>query len=121
MRDVRPGVSRPLNMRLQQLLCRLNGHKLKPDVDYTAPGEIRCLRCGKLFCTIPADEPTPDPPLYDKSYWNGCHGKTRFASREQAEARMARMKSRPDTLHPYPCQHCKGWHLGNYKRRDKRR
>jgi hypothetical protein len=30
---------------------------------------------------------------------------------------MNQFRSRPATLHPYHCEHCGKWHLGNHKQR----
>jgi hypothetical protein len=107
-------------MNLGKIICWLRGCRVRPGLDFTEPGEIRCIRCNKLLSTVPPEDP-PLAPIYDKSYTNGCRDKTRFASQEEADARMDRMKVRPATLHSYHCEHCQGWHLGNSKVRDKRR
>ena len=83
-------------------------------------GVIRCVRCGCVLSESQA-EPEIDPALLqDKSFVNGCLSKTRFPKREACEARMLRMKVRPETLHGYPCQHCGNWHLGNRRKRRRR-
>jgi hypothetical protein len=102
---------------LKRLLCRLFRHKMKLPDDLSQLQVIRCLRCKAVLSTISADPEIPANLLADMSFTNGCMNKTRFASHEQAKNRMARMKSRPATLHPYFCHHCKGFHLGNTKKR----
>ena len=92
------------------ILCGLYKHKIA-DADLNKPGEIRCERCDELLSWIAEPEPLPN----DKTFTNGCLGKTRFDSYQQAEERMARMKERPATLHPYECEHCGGFHLGNHR------
>lgn len=100
-------------MTLRSVLCRLFKHRIEtPALDQA--GELQCLRCKKVLSVIPA-EPEETGPLWDASYTNGCRNKTRFASYQQATARMDRMKKRPATLHVYACFHCRGFHLGNYK------
>ena len=102
-------------MRPAALLCRLFGHKVAVLDDLSAIPIIRCVRCEVVLSEKLEEAPKDIPKhlLFDKTYTNGCHGKTRFASFVQAENRLARMKARPATLHPYHCTHCKGVHLGN--------
>lgn len=97
--------------RLRSIICRLTKHKVK----LPESGDIRCERCGLLLSAIAAPE-MPTGPMHDRSYTNGCLGKTRFPSHAAAEQRMLRMKVRPATLHPYWCKHCRGVHLGNSRK-----
>jgi hypothetical protein len=104
-------------MNLRRLYCRLFNHRVShPDlIDYSK--DLCCIRCGKVLAAVTRPAEIPSHLRFDRTYTNGCHGKTRFSSHRQAEERMARMKVRPATLHPYHCHHCGGVHLGNSKHR----
>jgi hypothetical protein len=99
---------------LSALICRLTNHIVRCD-DFAALLEVRCSRCNALLSQPKKAQPEEDLSLKPKSYTRGCVGKTRFSSHAQAVERMARMKCRPATLHPYYCYHCEGYHLGNSK------
>jgi hypothetical protein len=74
---------------------------------------VECSRCGAVLAEAPKEENIEEPPIYDKSYWNGCKGKVRFETFEDAKARLQSMKNRPVTMKPYHCKHCGKYHLGN--------
>lgn len=85
--------------------------------DFSLLDAIRCVRCRTILSTIHHDEPITKDLLADKTFTNGCYGKVRFDSHEAALTRMNQFRSRPATLHPYHCEHCGKWHLGNHKQR----
>jgi hypothetical protein len=99
-----------------RFLCKIFKHKAKLPEDLSGNFTITCLRCGCLLSQS-SGEDQQTPVSYEKSYLHGCIGKSRFTTFHEAEARMARMKVRPATLHTYFCDHCHGFHLGNSRKR----
>ncbi|MFW6058376.1 MAG: hypothetical protein ACOC9W_05930 [Persicimonas sp.] len=59
-----------------------------------------------------------DPYIWRSRYWQ-CERKRRFGAKRQAKRRAKALRRLGKVLAPYPCPHCRGWHLA--KKRNVRR